>query len=65
MALDSLERNVFLKAFHFYLWQFPVQRDTEYQQIYIFKPKFKYWNPRILVMAFTFGYGFSGALTAF
>lgn len=66
MGLNSLEKNVFifLERFHFYLWCFPIQWDTKYQQIYFANPKFKYWNPPILALAYTFGYGLSGALTA-
>lgn len=67
MGLSYIERNVFifLKVFNFYLWPFPVQWDKDFEKLYITKPTFKNWGPPILVLAFTFVYGISSALTAF
>lgn len=67
MGLSYLEKNafIFLRVFNFYLWPLPLQWDTDYQQIYIAKPMIKNWGPSILVLAFTFAYGISSALTAF
>ncbi len=67
MGLDSLEKNVFiyLKSFHFYLYPFPLQWNSEYKQINILKPYSKYWGPPILVLLYTVVYAICALLTSF